>query len=113
MARQRPLDEVEGRHRASKRLAQLAAEAQSGYEKDCEALRQLIVAARKRARHLRSRMRSLAKSLRPWVEAGMPDDERRVDAAREYVQMVRDLRDCWLAEAYGCETLRKLREKAP
>jgi len=113
MARQRPLDEVEGRHRASKRLAQLAAEAQSGYEKDCEALRQLIVAARKRARHLRSRMRSLASALQPWVDAGMPNDERRIDAAREYIQMVRGLRDCWLAEAYGCRILRQLHEKVP
>jgi len=94
-------------------LAQLAAEAQSGYEKDCEALRQLIVAARKRARHLRSRMRSLARMLRPWVDAGMPDDPRRLDAAHEYLRMVQDLRDCQIAENYGCRTLRELGERVP
>jgi hypothetical protein len=95
------------------RLVQLAAEAERGYQEDREALVQIILAARRRARKLRTRMRSLAKSLRPWVDAGMPEDGRRVDAAREYVQMAKDLRDCRLADLHGCETLRDLREKVP
>ena len=111
--RKKALANLQKRVPATERLAQLAAEAQRGYEQDLQALIEIIRVSRRRIRRLRSRIRSLARMLRPWVDAGMPDDPRRLDAAHEYLRMVQDLRDCQIADNYGCRTLRELGERVP